>query len=124
MPEPTMLTLCDALQGEDVEQNLMDQVGDHSYHCDLFNIIQINPVEWCDNKPQGELTIRQMFEQNAERWQRDLVENIRSEAKYHKETRYIIIDGDTLWDGFHRMVAFALEGITSVDALDMSKSVN
>jgi hypothetical protein len=91
------------------------------YENDEFRVTTINPVEWfktCEVDGSG-TTIEEAFKDHSEAWQRKLVK------RYQKDPTildsYIIIYGDNLVDGFHRLTAMALNGVTSVKAIDIAE---
>jgi len=113
------------MKGEHVEENFLENIGQTSFDTDLYKIVTINPVEFANYKtPQGDMTILESFQDCAEDWQKELVKIYRKETKNPNSTihqRLIIIEDDMIWDGHHRLIAFALENITQLKAVDISK---
>lgn len=85
----------------------------------LFEVREINPVEWFNTKFNGSQTPKEIYEEYAEKWQKKLVKEYRKDAENLNNTRYILVEGDTVIDGWHRMVAFALEGRTKARTVDL-----
>jgi 8-oxo-dGTP pyrophosphatase MutT (NUDIX family) len=88
-----------------------------------FPVIEIDPQEWVKTTVDSAgTTVIEAFEDHAEDWQRDLVKQYRSKAKEVATNSYIMVstDDDAVVDGYHRLVAMALEGITRAQAVDLS----
>ncbi len=88
-----------------------------------FKVIVINPIEWFNNNMvDGNTTIKDVYLNFATKEQKQLVKQYQKQ----KINSYIIISENTyvdgvLLDGFHRLVAMALNGITSAKAIDLSE---
>jgi hypothetical protein len=93
----------------------------YEYEEDEFMVTTINPVEWfktCDVDGSG-TTIEDAFRDHSEAWQHRLVKQYRKDPSILDS--YLIICGDELVDGFHRLTAMALNGVTSAKAIDIAQ---
>lgn len=104
----------------DRDEGIWNHIGQKDFKDALFKIRTINPVEWFTKVFNGSQTPKEVFEDHAEKWQKQLVKRYRKIAKELNANRFIVVDGDILVDGWHRMVAFALEGITEARAVDLT----
>lgn len=85
-----------------------------------FPVITINPVEIFKNfKPDGVTPMWEVYKDSATRAQKKLVTSFRKQAQKIAKSDYIVVSGDELVDGFHRVAAMALEGITAAMAVDL-----
>lgn len=107
--------------GDEVESHLLENMGTHRFYTAEFQIVAIDPREWYVNSKKGDLTIEECFNRLAKKWQKDLVKTYRKDAKELVKTTVLVIDGDVLEDGFHRLVAYAKEGLEVAYAIDLSQ---
>lgn len=110
------------------EDELLSQfVSPEDWDTVRFAVVTINPVEWFRQVDVGGMTMEEAFRDLAEGWQKRLVKSYRRQAKKLAAESCLIINADPdlpadarMIDGFHRTVAFALEGITSAQALNLA----
>jgi hypothetical protein len=120
---PTSVCLSDDVYPNDRparDESIWNHVGNMEFESGYFKTRLVNPVVWFTAPFHGDQTPKEVFEDYAEDCQKELVEEYRKTAKQLNETRFVVMDGDTLVDGWHRMVAFALEGITEARAVDLN----
>jgi hypothetical protein len=113
-------TLADAVYGEP-EQHLVENMGWDRWNITDYKVVTINPKEWYKQAIKGDVTIQEAYRRFAKPWQRKLVKEYRENARELAQTTYLLIDDETLEDGYHRLVAFALAGITEAKAIDMAQ---
>jgi len=121
---PTSIKLIDALNNEvpDDSEKIWNYIGSNDLD-KYFTIIKINPVEWYTKKTidNNGTTIQQSYEKYAKPNQKNLVRSYMKNDKEISNSDYIIISGNTLINGYHRLVAMALKGITSANAIDINE---
>lgn len=117
-------TLSEGYHGEP-EQHLIDDYGVRGWENTKYAIVEINPREWYKKALKGDVTIQQAYQRFALPWQKKLVAHYRSQAAHYARTTLLIIDSDTelIEDGYHRLVAFALSGITTAKAIDTAQEL-
>lgn len=87
-----------------------------------FKVIVLNPVEWfVTYKPDGTTTMDVVYKQHATKGQKKFVQSLMSQAAHIATSQYLVVDDMTLVDGFHRLTAMALVGITKAQAVDLSE---
>lgn len=115
-------TLNKIYDGEIPDDNeiIWDFVGLDDFDKPL-SIIEISPVEIWNSLYDDELTIKEIYNENATKAQKRLVSGFRKMLKKGKIFDPIVISGDTLVDGFHRIAALALEGVESALAVNLEE---
>lgn len=87
-----------------------------------FRVITVDPVRiWNEWKPDGSQTMKEVYESYADKDQKRHVAALRKALKQGKVFEPIVVSGDELVDGNHRVAAMALEGINSAKALDLEQ---
>lgn len=87
-----------------------------------FRVITVDPVRiWNEWKPDGSQTMKEVYESYADKDQKRHVAALRKALKRGKVFEPIVVSGDELVDGNHRVAAMALEGINSAKALDLEQ---
>lgn len=87
-----------------------------------FRVITVDPVRiWNEWKPDGSQTMKEVYESYADKDQKRHVAALRKALKRGKVFEPIVVSGDELVDGNHRVAAMALEGIHSAKALDLEQ---
>ena len=87
-----------------------------------FRVIDIDPVKiWNEWKPDGSQTMQEVYELYADRNQKRHIAALRKELKRGKVFDPVVVSGDELVDGNHRVAAMALEGIRSAKALNLEQ---
>ena len=106
---------------DDEDEQLCQMLTYYEFKHDRFPIVEINPVEWYNNNTVdgAETTIKEAFDLYAEPWQKRLVNKYRKLIKKGDVLEPVIIQDNMLIDGFHRIVAMALENISSAKAVDI-----
>lgn len=90
----------------------------------LFKIVVVNPVEiWQTHKPNGDTLMRDAFVEFASRDQKRIVAAYRKKAVRIATADPIVVDDGDPVDGFHRIAAMAMEGITQALAVDLAQEV-
>jgi hypothetical protein len=103
----------------DDEELIWNFVGSGDFDTE-FQIRNVNPVEWYKTPDPNGQTPEEIFTNYATNQQKKLVKYNRKIVNKLNATRYIVVANDLLVDGWHRMVAFALEGMTEARAVDLS----
>lgn len=116
------IKLLDAYGGQypDRSEAIWEHVGKIDFE-KQFGIVTINPAEWFITPDLNGQTPKEIFEECAEPWQKELVQDYRNKIQ-DLHQRLIVVEGDYLVDGLHRMTAFALEGVTEVKAIDLCEN--
>lgn len=86
-----------------------------------FKLTTINPVEWWISPSVNGKTLEQVYTKFSTPDQKKLVQHYRSLIKKKVGTEPVVIYFDELVDGYHRVAAAALEGITSIQAVDLAE---
>lgn len=94
----------------DREEMIWNYIGTYDYENQEFEIVNINPLDYYEK------TLKDQYEHATED-QIELVEYYRKMPNL-KDT-IVVVCGEDVVDGYHRLVALALEGITSVKAINL-----
>ena len=87
-----------------------------------FRVVTVDPVKiWNEWKPDGSQTMKEVFTAYADKDQKRQVGALRKALKQGKVFEVVVVSGDELVDGNHRVAAMALEGIRSAKALDLAQ---
>ena len=119
--ESETITLNQLYDGDWPDENelLWNYVGPDDMDMD-FPVVTINPVEIFKNfKPDGVTPMWEVFKDHATKAQKRLVTSMRKKAASIAQSEPIVVFDDELVDGFHRVAAMALEGITSAKAVNL-----
>lgn len=86
-----------------------------------FAVVTIDPVAWYTKPDPNGQTLKEIYKSYATQEQKKYVQQLRKRVK---KLPCVIICHDVLVDGYHRMIAYALEGVTEAEALrlDMAKA--
>lgn len=126
-PSKRYLTIEKALEGAVPPEGelVWNYVGMIDYENLEFELVQISPAQWALRPIPGEKgkSLLAIFSDCAESWQKKLVKDYRRGARAIAKQSILLIDSDhhRVVDGQHRMIAMALEGVTKVWALDLSR---
>ena len=121
---PEFVKLIDVYEGElpDKQEGIWNAVGNRDFQRS-FQVVTVNPVEWFNKPTPTGQTPKEIYEDYAEPWQRKLVKQYRKSVDVLNATRYVVVEQTSentdVIDGWHRMVAFALEGRTAARAIDL-----
>jgi hypothetical protein len=102
---------------------LWNYVDRWEWDAPLFSEVTVNPGELIKWEVDGAgTTIMEAFKDWARPWQEKLVKKYRKQARELAKTCCLLVDldGETLVDGHHRLIAMALEGVKKAKALDLS----
>lgn len=129
--EPVRFASLDELLGSypDDKELLAQYVSPRSWRNGKFAVVELNPVECFDRIQCGKnLSLRLAFERLATPWQKRLVAQYRKKAARIASHQLLAIcnygEAVQLLDGFHRMVAMALEGVTRAFAVDIASGIH
>jgi hypothetical protein len=85
-----------------------------------FPVIEVDPITiyntFC---PHCDSTLRESYRQLATKDQKILVQKMRKSIDRVKREKIIILCGEDLVDGFHSVVALALEKVDRIRAIDL-----
>ncbi len=115
------IKLIDVYEGEfpGREEGIWEHVGNMDFQ-KSFGVRTMNPVEWF-NAPTGTgQTPKNVYEYHAQPWQRKLVKQYKTTVTVQNAERYVVVYNDEVVDGWHRMVAFALAGMTEARVVDLN----
>jgi len=86
-----------------------------------FDVVAIDPVEafktW--TVEDGVTTIEEAFRDHAEPWQKRLVSSYRKDETLPKTI--LVVNGEEIVDGHHRLAALAKNKVRNVAALDIGE---
>lgn len=117
---PEFVKLIDVYEGEmpDDQEGIWNSVGNQDFQTE-FRVCTVNPAQWYITPTPTGQTPKEIYEDYAEPWQRKLVKQYRKSVDELNATRYVVVDGEDVVDGWHRMVAFALEGKTEARVVNL-----
>ena len=107
----------------DQDEMIWSFVGHMDFDSQPFQTITIDPVTWCEHKNRGGESIKEVFTDHAEGWQKKLVKSYRSMIRRGEDIGHIVVNSalHQMVDGFHRLVALAQEGVRTYDkVVDLS----
>lgn len=120
---PEFLTLNQIYDGDTPHRDemLWEFIGIEEFDVP-FEVITINPVEVFNTfKPDGSMTMREIFAKRATKAQKAAVKRLREKAAQVQREKIAIVCEGILVDGWHSVSALALEKITSLRAIDLCR---
>ncbi len=112
-------------QVPDEEEMIWSFVGRRGYAEEDFDVVQINPVELANKSPaSGQPSYMENYKENAKAWQRKLVQRYQKQLAKNPQLVdskefFLVISGNIVVDGNHRLIAMALNNITSAKAVSL-----
>lgn len=98
---------------------LWGYVGHTAYQDQKFQIVEVDPVELMKNKENRDRMQWRNLDADGKRY----ITAMRKAAKRIAARTIIVVSGDELVDGHHRVYALAKERVRKVQALDLDRPV-
>lgn len=105
----------------DDTQLLWAYVDEESYLNEPFDVVLINPMDWVNRVDAQGQTLLERFNWFSSQHQQDLVAEYRRIAPQEAARSYIVVasEENMVIDGQHRLIAYAMERIEAVRAVDL-----